>query len=383
MNLAINNTQGLLNRYNKMDNTFGGRYIASDMMKEVFEDFNQSSAHRNKFNNVVHNAAASLAAEQFKQTVSKPPKEGKDKVIFLTGSPGAGKTSSVMNDGKLQSNVAVIFEGQLANGNHPATQDKFQQALDNGYKIEIVAVNPKPEQALENTFKRFYDPNDGRGSPISTMAKIQGNSYDGIKALHEKFGNQIELTIIDKKGGNADLTKFHGWQYLDVLKSQGTEKDIQQRLEQHLVQAYSQGKINYECFKQSAGTDERARQLSSGLDRPQSSERNQNEQRRGIPLNGIKQGNKLGQGHTSESRSENTQTTITSFRDSINSNNQLNEQQKKSLHTMISVIETNSNPEVQSKAIETLKEKIPDIVAGKIDIPPPPNSNHRNNDRDR
>ena len=82
-----------------MPDTFGGRYIASDKMKEVFTEFSQSSENRNKYNNVVHNAAAALAAEQFNRMVKQPPTDNKNVVVMLTGSPGAGKTSSVMNAG--------------------------------------------------------------------------------------------------------------------------------------------------------------------------------------------------------------------------------------------------------------------------------------------
>ncbi|MDO5651581.1 MAG: hypothetical protein Q4G13_05530 [Moraxella sp.] len=266
--LAYQSPQALTETYKAMDDTFSGRYIASDMMKEVFQDFRQSPANRNQFNNAVHNTAATLSAEHFRQMLDKPITDERDRVVFLTGSPGAGKTTSVMNDGKIHDDIHLIFEGQLANAHqNTATTDKIKQALDNGYRVEIIAVNPLPEQALENTFKRFYDPNDGRGASIATMARIQGNTYDGLKHLNEQFGDNIALTIIDKPHGNENAIKYTGWEHLDVLKSQGNEQEIKQRLETHLLHHYEQGNINHECFKQSAGSEERARQLSS-VDRP-------------------------------------------------------------------------------------------------------------------
>lgn len=276
MALAKQHPQELIKIYTEMSSTFNGRYIASDMMKEVFDDFNQSPAHRNQFNNAVHNSAATLSALHFEQMINEPVTDGRDTVVFLTGCPGAGKTSSVMNSNTLKQNVGIVFEGQLANAHqNPATIKKIQQALDKGFKVEIIAVNPLPEQALENTFKRYYDPNDGRGAPISTMARIQGNTYDGLKAIQDKFGDKVELHIVDKPDGNKNTIKYDGWQHLDVIKSQGTEADIAKRLENHLINHYSQGKIDYECFKQSAGSEERAKQLlgSRVVERDSESER--------------------------------------------------------------------------------------------------------------
>lgn len=283
MALAQQYPQELIKFYTEMSSTFNGRYIASDMMKEVFADFNQSPAHRNQFNNAVHNTAATLSALHFEQILNEPNTDGRDTVVFLTGCPGAGKTSSVINDNGLEETIKAVFEGQLANAHiSNAPIEKIQQALDNNLKVKIIAINPLPEQALENTFKRFYDPNDGRGAPISTMARIQGNTHNGLKAIHDKFGDRVELNILDKPTGNKNTIKYMGWQHLDVLKSQGTEAEIKQRLETHLINQFSQGKIDYECFKQSAGSDERAKQLISTMARPLNPSERENGDRREI-----------------------------------------------------------------------------------------------------
>lgn len=285
VNEAQSNPQLLIDAYKKISSSFDGRYIASDMMKEVFDDFNKSPASRNQFNNAVHNTAAALAAEHFKQMLNEPIQDGRDTVVFLTGSPGAGKTSSVMNDAQLDKHIGIVFEGQLANAHtSSAVMDKIQAAIDKGYKVQITAVNPLPEQALENTFKRYYDPEDGRGAPISTMARIQGNTYDGLKAIHERFGSSVELNIVDKPNGNETTINYMGWQHLNVLQSQGTETEIARRLEAHLLDHYQQGNIDYDCFKQAAGSSERAeRILGSGLAGAFSRSSQENGDRRELP----------------------------------------------------------------------------------------------------
>lgn len=357
--LAQQDPQALINEYKMMDNTFEGRYIASDMMKEVFEDFNQSSAHRNQFNNAVHNTSATLVAEHFKQMVAQPPSEDKDTVIFLTGSPASGKTSSLLNAGKLEAHVAVVYEGQLANVDNPAIIEKFEQALNAGYKVDIVAVHPNPEQALENSFKRFYDPNDGRGAPIETMAKIQGNSYEGIKAIHDKFGDKVNLIVVDKAGGNADTTKSIGWDKLEMLKSQGNKEQIKERLESHLIKHYREGSINYECLKQSIGSEERAKQIDAGLDRPVSPERHSNERGRGLQTASSIESHKLGQGHTEASGAENKTLTSATLRNIIK-NSSLNNAQKEQLEVVVSAVEQrfDKHPNQQQQKYEEINNKV-------------------------
>ena len=378
--LAVENTNFLLEKYSKMPDTFGGRYIASDKMKEVFTEFSQSSENRNKYNNVVHNAAAALAAEQFNRMVKQPPTDNKNVVVMLTGSPGAGKTSSVMNAGKLKDNVAVVYEGQLANTNHPATLDKFEKALNAGYEVNIVVVNPKPEQALENTFKRFYDPDDGRGSPISTMARIQGNSYDGLKAIHEKFGDKLNLTIIDKPQGNSKHTKYQGWDNLSVLKSQGNEQQIHQRLENHLVSQYKEGRINHECFKQAAGSEERAKQLVQRLDRQLGGTPSQNESRRSLSQSDSRQSDQHRQYHstTSSSREVGIREQISQRRDTLLNHPKLNDEQKKALahFTSVADVSLRDMPIAQLNTYDHLLSKVDDIASGKVYIPPPPDSDN-------
>ncbi|UZA18164.1 ssDNA-binding domain-containing protein (plasmid) [Moraxella bovis] len=300
---AFKDKDKIIQDYALHEKTFEGRYIASDMMKEMFSQYSQSQETRNKHNNAVHNTAAALAAKHFNDMLDKPIENGRDTVVFLTGSPGAGKTTTVLNKGQLKDNVAVVFEGQLANAHqNPASMDKIQKALERGFKVEIVAVNPLPEQALDNTFKRFYDPADGRGSSIATMARIQGNTYDGLKAVHNTFGNSVGLTIIDKPNGNNGKVEYTGWQHLDVLKSQGTEAQIKERLTTHLIKQYEIGVINDECFKQAAGSEHK--QLAERMAERGSRAFSQDESRREFSSGSGSTSNQLGERENARTSSE-------------------------------------------------------------------------------
>ena len=372
IDLVTKKPQLLINKYKDRIDTFEGRYISSDMFKEMFDDFNKSPANRNEFNNAVHNSAASLAAEHFKQMVSEPIKDNKDRVVFLTGSPGAGKTSSIMGfNSSLALDVKAVFEGQLANANDPATLEKFKACLDANLKVEIVAVNPNPETALENTIKRCYDPNDGRGAPISTMARIQGNTHDSLKHIHDVFGDKIQLTIIDKPNGNQDNEIHKGWDKLSVLKSQGNEIEIKNRLENHLIKLYENKEISNECYKQAANGNAR---LLERLAQGSSRGRDQNEPRRELPKSSSVKSHELGQRDSAGSRATDSAGQSTDLRSRLENHPDLNRDQQLAIKAFINYFDQQSSGDkqyLQSK-LEAINEKIPDIVSGKLILPPPP-----------
>jgi hypothetical protein len=144
--------------------------VSADLFKETFKIYNASNATRNRYNACVHNAAAVLASEYLRRAIHAQDAPERDTVILLTGIPGAGKTSSVLEGGELPANFRVIYEGQLSK---PETAiSKVQLVFDGGLKPVILVVHVKPEQALENTLKRFAEL--GRGAGIGLMASIQG-----------------------------------------------------------------------------------------------------------------------------------------------------------------------------------------------------------------
>ena len=248
MERAKTERERLLKEYNKLSDSRNGRYVASDLFKELFPEFNQSKESRNYLNAVVHNSAAALSNAKFNEVLNRQDLKNKDTVVFLTGIPGAGKTTQISNfDITNNSNVKMIFEGQLSN---PKTGiEKIKAALDTGHKVKIIVVNPKIENALNNTYKRFDG--YGRGATIDVMAKIQGQMHDGLKKIHDEFGEQVKLKIIDKTDGKTK--NIDGWRNLDRLKNQGNEKEIYEKLGNKLLADYQLGRISQECMKQAGG----------------------------------------------------------------------------------------------------------------------------------
>jgi hypothetical protein len=236
-----------LARYVADPRALGGRFVNSDLMKETFEDYRRSNEARNRYNAPVHNAAAVLAAEQFRRVISDRSDLGRDVALFLTGIPGAGKTTFVLGGGALPTHVRVLYEGQLANAGQAI--EKIEQALSAGLRPEITVVHLPAEEALRNTLQRFET--EGRGASIEAMASIQGRLPDGLRAVQERFGEAVKLRLVDRRGTIS--TVLSGWQHLPLLESEGSYEAIKRNLGSILERDYRAGRIGQEAYEQALG----------------------------------------------------------------------------------------------------------------------------------
>ena len=239
-------TERHIGRYRALDGAFGGRYIAADLFKETFAEYAASREGRARYNGAVHNASAVLSAELYRRVLQEPGHEGR--AIFLTGIPGAGKTTSVLVQGKLPNDAKLIFEGQM--WRPESTFPKLQQALDAGLEPVLMVVHPRPDYALRNTFQRFREL--GRGAAVETMANIQGGMPDGLAAVRERFGDAVSLIVHDIRDP-SQRRQLVGWDNLPVLRSEGTREQIRDRLLAELERARAQGLAPPDTVRQALG----------------------------------------------------------------------------------------------------------------------------------
>jgi hypothetical protein len=225
-----------------------GRYINADLFKETFSQYRESEETRNKFNGAVHNSAAVLSAELFRRVVADTRDLRRNTAIFLTGIPGAGKTTSVFKGEGLAPHFQLIFEGQMAKPE--SAIPKIQQALDARLKPVILAVHATPENALENTIKRFN--HIGRGASIAIMSEIQGNLPDGLEAIRQRFGDLVSLEIIDVRN-RAKTRNLSGWDNVNTLRSEGSVNEITQKLKYKLEQLRENGDLSEAAYRQALG----------------------------------------------------------------------------------------------------------------------------------
>jgi len=242
------NPEPFIQAYRRDSRSFGGRYVAADLFKETFPAFSASKEARNRYNTPIHNTAAVLSAELFSRNLSEPRETGRDAVYFLTGSPGAGKTSMVLKQNVMPDRAHMIFEGQLSN--FDTSREKIQQVLDAGFQPHIVAVHAQPLNAMQNTLQRFTE--EGRGASIEAIANIQGNLPESLQRIADHFADRVTLEIIDVRDRNQPK-QLIGFEHIDVLKSEGNYEQIKQRLASYINDLRSAGRLSQDAYRQAAG----------------------------------------------------------------------------------------------------------------------------------
>jgi fido (protein-threonine AMPylation protein) len=240
--------QWFIEAYKRHAESFKGRYVAADLFKETFQEYAASKESRNRYNGPVHNSAAVLSGALFRQNLRDSSEPARDVVVFLTGTPGAGKTSQVLANGQLDSRVRMVFEGQMAN---PVTSiEKIQQVFDAGLKPVIHVVHALPENALDNTLKRYSEL--GRGASIGVMASIQGQLPASLDEIKIQYGDAVQLIVTDVRDRNNPQHGL-GWKNIDLLRSEGNHDHIRQRLSTALEQSRQAGVIGAGAYRQAAG----------------------------------------------------------------------------------------------------------------------------------
>ncbi|BAV66701.1 KfrB domain-containing protein [Sphingobium cloacae] len=239
--------------YRQHAESFDGRYVCADLMKEIIPEYSASPIARGRYNNAVHNTAAVLASEQFRRTLADERDPTRRLALFVTGSPGSGKTSLIMSAG-LPPDARVLYEGQLLD---PSSRAKIAGALDRGLTVSIAAVLPRIEDAFENTLRRFE--RVGRGASIATMARIQDGTPAGLEAIHAEFGDRVEIEIHDIR----DRTNPRSYDIRDGLKHWQEELSrgsTEQRLFDQLHRIRREGRGSDDFERQARGQPIAARE---------------------------------------------------------------------------------------------------------------------------
>lgn len=242
-----------LTAYAAHKDSFGGRYVCADLMKDVIPEYAASKEARGRYNAVVHNAAAVLAAEQYRRVVEDDSDPNRNRVLFVTGMPGAGKTSTVQATameagGRIGDDVRAIFEGQLVNAE--SSIEKVKQALDAGCVVSIAAVLPRAEQALEFSFKRFEE--YGRGAGVGVMTQIQEGTPRGLSVLLERFGDKVAIGVYDVRDRD-NPARHEGLAGIKVWNEELSHGSVRDRLNAEFERRRATGLVSADCGRQFQG----------------------------------------------------------------------------------------------------------------------------------
>ena len=246
INDAYENTERHIEEYDKLESSHNSRYVCTDLMKETYPVYCNSIESRRKYGGVVHNSCACLAAEVFERKIKDPTIK---KCIFLSGTPGAGKSyliQSIIFSGVLNQDV-MVYEGDITT---PTIKEKMQMVKDEGKDILVLVVNPTLELAETNAIRRYFEV--GRSAPHAIIARIMSKLPGAIKELHEEFN--FSLGIYNKQT-NYDIYNTVGFEEIETLEH-GTYDEIMEQLENLYQELFPKIKEEYESKNKSLGETE-------------------------------------------------------------------------------------------------------------------------------
>lgn len=241
------NPEKLFELYRQLPESLNGRYVNSDLFKEIFPEYAASPAHRTVFNVPVHNSAAVLANELFHKMVAETDHQNRNSILFITGIPGAGKSTAIQKNAIDLNKYKAIYEGQLST--YEQAKEKISWCLKHNCDADVFAFHRDPEGALQNTFLRFMTL--GRGASIFAMSTIQGNLGNSIEKLYNEFSKSVTFCTIDLRSDNLD--PICGKSGIAILKSEGDVHAIRERLECELEKWRKSGRITESCYREAAG----------------------------------------------------------------------------------------------------------------------------------
>lgn len=245
--------------------------IGSDNAKELFPDYAESKAAKTATSLAVHRASQALAQAVYEQVVAEPTPEGKTPtVVFTAGGTGSGKTTGL--DRAIPGARAIahtVYDSTLTD---PGLAFRnIDLALEHGKDVTIAYVFRPIDKAFLGTLSRAMD----MGRPISLDAHIRTHlrALDTIQKIHERYGDNVDIVVIDNSGGPDDV-KMSSLE--ELAKVHYNEPDVRQALSDILDAEVAAGRVSnaVEAATRVAKSDadsDRARPLD-GEEPPQSAE---------------------------------------------------------------------------------------------------------------
>jgi len=227
------NKENLVNEYIKRN----GNVVNPDMAKDLFKPIGYNYTNAKE----VHEPSSQLAKKVYTQLLETRKGTGNNEILFTAGGSGVGKTSAIKEilDGEIN-DFSIIYDSNLSN--YESAVKKINQALQKGYKPSIVYVYRDPLKAWgEGVMVRSA--RGERHVPLDVHIQLHNSSKETIKKLNEKFGSDINITIIDNSGPKRQAKIVP----IDFLNNISYNKgEIRRQLYEITNQAITEGKISTE-----------------------------------------------------------------------------------------------------------------------------------------
>lgn len=187
--------------YADLPDTDNGMVVDTDHARELSDIYSQSWESRLEWGDAVHEPASALAKEVYRRRLEGPLLQ-EDRVLFMAGGPGSGKTTAVEKRlGEVVSKVDAVYDSTFAS--ESSATDKIDASLNSGKTPLVFYIHRPADLAAELIFERGLK--TGRIVPAEIAAESHFESQKTLLSLKASRGNEIVIRVLDNSGDVGDI----------------------------------------------------------------------------------------------------------------------------------------------------------------------------------
>ncbi len=204
--------------YDSLSESKGGKILNPDIFREIY------SGYRTKIgrieNTIATGAPASAAfRDRLWREIANP--QGRRKLVFTAGGPGAGKTILVKK--ALAENADLIADSTLRDTRW--AKDTIALAVKRGWDVEILYIQRPIEEVTMGVIQRADE--TGRWFPITRLSESHINAQRSVVDLSKYFENspRVKISYLIKEGGKSvelnlgEIDEGGAWNYIEDYES--------------------------------------------------------------------------------------------------------------------------------------------------------------------
>lgn len=228
--------------------------ISADLVKELSEDYRRDSLN---YSVAVHQPSSEFTKYIFKKALGRPKTKGKDKmVLFVTGGPGAGKTSGIENveDIRKVKNFSDIVHDSVLHS-LSKVKENVSLCLNSGRVAVIVHVYRDIEESfLNGVLPRMRK--EKRVVPLNVHIDKHIKANKAILETFEEYkgNNKVDIRFVDNSRGFKEAAEvdFNEFKSKEIKDFDYYKNNIINKLNEY----YERGEISREEFKLLVGEEE-------------------------------------------------------------------------------------------------------------------------------
>ncbi len=190
-----NQYPALVDRYNKLPDTFDGRQLGSDNALELSPDYLADPS----VSELIRASAQEFIARRYAEKLAVQPRQG-ERLVFSGGGTGAGKTTSIKMLEPALANVEIIYDTTLSDLNFSV--ELIERSLKSGRAVTVIYIYREPLEAFVNgVMPRAAKTGRTVGCPFHVFTHVTTRKV--MDQLATRYANdpRFELIAIDNSRG--------------------------------------------------------------------------------------------------------------------------------------------------------------------------------------